>query len=229
MNLTKRIVCLANSRKHSGRCIAGKEVLSGAYGCWIRPVSARQSAEVSEEERRYQNGTSPHVLDVIDIPMIAAAPHLYQVENFVIDAECYWTKRGEVVWADLEPLLDKPTSLWTNGDSTYHGRNDRMTLEVAAKHDYSLVLIRPDTLTVHVATEGAAFSHPRRRVRAEFRHQGVYYRLIVTDPAAERDFLAKNDGTYPLTNAYLCISLGEAHTDGSCYKLVATIIGKDPL
>lgn len=65
MNMTKRIVCLANSRKHSGRCIAGKEVLAGAYGEWIRPLSARESAEVSEEERRYQNGSSPHVLDVI--------------------------------------------------------------------------------------------------------------------------------------------------------------------
>jgi hypothetical protein len=57
----------------------------------------------------------------------------------------------------------------------------------------------------------------------------VDYGLIVTDPAAERAFLAKEDGTYPLTNAYFCISLGEAHTDGSCYKLVATMIGKDPL
>ena len=57
----------------------------------------------------------------------------------------------------------------------------------------------------------------------------MYYGLIVTDPAAECDFFAKNDGTYPLTDAYLCISLGEAYTDGSCYKLVATIIGKDPV
>jgi hypothetical protein len=57
----------------------------------------------------------------------------------------------------------------------------------------------------------------------------VYYGLIVTDPAAERAFLAKDDGAYPLTDTYLCISLGEAHTDGSCYKLVATIIGESPL
>ena len=36
-------------------------------------------------------------MEVIDIPMIAAAPQLYQVENFVIDSSCYWAKRGEVV------------------------------------------------------------------------------------------------------------------------------------
>ena len=229
MNFTKRIVCVANSRKHSGRCIAGKEVISGGYGSWIRPVSARPSAEVSEEERRYQNGASPQVLDTIDIPMIAAVPHLYQAENFVIDSAYYWTKRGQVVWAELTPLLDNPPSLWTNGDSTYHGSNDRMRLDVAARHDYSLALIHPAELTVHVVTEGAEFSNPRRRVRAGFRFHGVYYGLIVTDPVAERAFLARDDGAYPLTDAYLCISLGEAHTDGFCYKLVATVISKDPL
>lgn len=59
MNFVKRIVCLANSRKQSGRCIAGKEVLENGYGHWIRPVSARPSAEVSEEERRYDISIHP--------------------------------------------------------------------------------------------------------------------------------------------------------------------------
>ena len=44
MNVTrtvKRIVCLANSRKRGGRCVAGKELLAdGRAGGWIRPVSA---------------------------------------------------------------------------------------------------------------------------------------------------------------------------------------------
>jgi hypothetical protein len=227
--MVKRIVCLANSRKHSGRCIAGKEVLARGFGDWIRPVSARQSAEVSEEERRYRNGTSPQVMDIIDIPVLAAAPHLYQVENFVIDAEYYWTKEGELLWADVSPLLDRPASLWSNGDSTYHGANDRVRLEIAAKYDYSLVLIRPDALAVTVVTEGTEFSNPRRRVRAAFQYRGVHYGLIVTDPVAERAFLAKEDGEYSLADAHLCISLGETHTDGFCYKLVATVISKDPL
>ena len=34
-----KIVCLANSRKISGRCIAGKIMDSGK---WIRPVSSRE-------------------------------------------------------------------------------------------------------------------------------------------------------------------------------------------
>ncbi len=124
MNYVKRIVCLANSRKPpSGRCIAGKEVLENGYGPWIRPASARPSAEVSEEERRYENGQDPRLLHIIDVPMIEAAPMLHQTENHIIDGDYYWTKRGELIWTELNQLIDRPTTLWANGDSTYYGLN----------------------------------------------------------------------------------------------------------
>jgi hypothetical protein len=226
---TKVIVCLANSRKHSGRCIAGKEVLADRYGKWIRPVSARPSAEISEEERRYENGVLPKVLDIIRIPIIGATPQLYQSENHVIDAEYYWVKTDELLWIDVKQLVDKPVPLWTNNDSTYYGLNDRVKVDLAARLNSSLMLIDPEDLTIKVVTEGAAFGNPRRRVRADFKHVSTYYSLIVTDPVAERALLAKENAEYKPRDTYLCISLGEAHTDGSCYKLVATVISKQPL
>jgi hypothetical protein len=226
---TKEIVCLANSRKHSGRCVAGKEVLVDGYGKWIRPVSARPSAEISEEERRYENGVLPRVLDIITIPVIGATPQLYQSENYVIDAEYYWVKKGELSWTDVKQLVDKPAPIWTNNDSTYYGLNDRVKVDFAAKLNSSLMLIDPEDLTIKVVTEGAEFGNARRRVRADFKHVGMHYSLIVTDPVAERALLAKENAEYKPKDTYLCISLGEAHTDGSCYKLVATVINRQPL
>ena len=67
MSYEKKIICLANSRKMSGRCIAGKEVLNGHYSQWIRPVSHRDTGEISEEEQRFEDGDSPQVLDIISI------------------------------------------------------------------------------------------------------------------------------------------------------------------
>lgn len=151
MNYIKRIVCLANSRKPpSGRCIAGKEALENGYCHWIRPVSARPSAEVSEEERRYENGQDPRLLHIIDVPMIEAAPSLYQTENHIIDGDYYWTKRGELTWTELSQLVDRPATLWANDDSTYYGLNDRVRMEAAGNMTNSLVLIQPASLSVLV-------------------------------------------------------------------------------
>jgi hypothetical protein len=227
MSYRKKIVCLANSKKPRGRCVAGKEVLQDGYGDWIRPVSARPSAEISLDERRYENGREPQILDIIEIPMIAAVPRVHQTENHMIDADLYWTKTGELPWEDLGDLVDMPTSLWRNGDSTYHGTNDRMTQAVTSEFRNSLWLIEPTGVTIRVLTPGAAFGNPKRCVRAEFTHQGIRYDLMVTDLVAEQAFLARPNGEYTLADAvYFCISITEAHIDGSCYKLWPRLLAK---
>ena len=105
---TKRIVCLANSRKWSGRCIAGKEIQEdGRVGDWIRPVSDRDSQEVSEEERQYEDGSDPRVLDVIDVPILNAQPKDYQQENWLLDPEYYWNKIRRVTMDKLTNSLTR--------------------------------------------------------------------------------------------------------------------------
>lgn len=117
---SKTIVCLANSRKLSGRCIAGREVMPGGYAGpadmrgWIRPVSACASNEVSEEERRYVDGSDPRVLDIIAIPVLAG-PHLHQTENWVIDDRRYWEKRGRLSSSSLSALRKKPAAFSGGG------------------------------------------------------------------------------------------------------------------
>lgn len=226
MAYTKTIVCLANSRKPGGRCVAGKEsLLASGWGGWIRPVSSRPTAEISLEERRYENGGDPQILDIVKIQMIGGVPRVHQVENHMIDPDVYWSRTRAIGWDDLPALVDRPASLWLNGDHTYHGVNDRVGQQFASQLQGSLFLVRPETINIQVQVEGGMFGPAKRRVRADFRYSGVGYNFIVTDPVAEQAFLRRDNGVYPLNDVYLCVSLTEPYDgDRSCHKLVATII-----
>lgn len=223
MATTKRIVCLANSRKLNGRCVAGREVIDGHPGPWVRPVSDREHQEVSEYERQYEDGSDPSVLDVIDIPLIGPAPGTYQQENYRLDPGFYWMLRGRLEWEELRPFTTDASTLWLNGDSTYHGLNDQIQIEDADALDSSLALIYVPWVELNVFAPGEAFGNSKRRVQARFSYQGTEYRLWVTDPDYEREYLALPNGRHELEEAFLTVSLGEPFRD-HCNKLVAAII-----
>jgi hypothetical protein len=223
MTVNKRIVCLANSRKMSGRCLAGKEIVKNKPVGWIRPVSSREHEEISEYERQYEDGSDPRVLDIIHVPLIESRPKQYQKENWLLDSEYYWVKLGRANWKDLQPLIDLPENLWINSTSTYNGLNDRILLSDAQILTSSLRLIQVDSLTLCVRSSGAAFGNPRRQVQARFKYNKVEYWLKVTDPIYERMYLQQPNGIYSIGESLLTISIGEPY-EGYCYKLVAAII-----
>ena len=219
----KKIICLANSRKTTGRCVAGKEVIDGAPADWIRPVSRRDSGELSEEERRYQNGQDPKLLDIIVVPCAEPRPHQFQQENHLIDDKYYWTKVGEADWTQLQAALDNvPGVLWDNTSSSYNGQHDRVIEATANTLTSSLRLIPVEDLVVEVLVEGAEFGNGKRKVRGTFTLNGHSYRLAITDPIVERKYLAGNDGEFRIGRAILSISLGEPY-GGYAYKLIAGV------
>jgi hypothetical protein len=227
MNLryTKTIVCLANSRKPpAGRCVAGREVTKTGFGNWVRAVSARATHEVSLLERRCCDGRDPRVLDVLAIAMKNPQPHAYQQENHVIDASQRWVKQGIVAWSELQSAVEDPRGpLWINGHSSHHGCNDRVPEACLAGLARSLYLVRPEGLALVVAPERGELGLPRRRVRARFSLCDQAYRLVVTDPRIEFEYLAQDDGETPVDQALLCVSLSELY-HGNAYKLAATVI-----
>ena len=223
MQDVKRIICLANFRKLHGRCIAGREWMEGQAGSWIRLVSARENQEVSEYERQYEDGSDPRVLDIIDIPVLEPQPKDYQTENWLLDPKYYWVKVGRASSFDLPAITDPVEPLWIDGFSTYHGRNDKIPLDADSLPTSSLRLLHAINFKLAVFKPGEAFGNSKRRVQGQFTHLGTRYALWVTDPAYERAYLAKLDGTYNIGECYLTISIGEPYK-GACYKLIAAII-----
>jgi hypothetical protein len=224
--VVKRIVCFANSRKKSGRCIAGREMIAGRPGGWIRPVSAREQQEVSWYERQYPDGSDPSVLDIIDVPLLGHRPHAYQQENWLLDPDLYWEKAGGLGWDDLGAWATPTPRLWVCGHSTQAGCNDQVPVLLANGLQNSLCLIRVDRLDVRVCAPGDSYGSRKRRVQGRFGYRGVNYGLWITDPRCEARYLAQPNGSYEIGESYLTISLGEPFHN-MCYKLIAAVIERE--
>jgi hypothetical protein len=228
MPYTKTIVCLANSRKLAGRCVAGKEWDGLKFGAWCRPVSGRTEwGELSAERWYRRTWRDPQLLDVLQVGLLAPRPSSFQVENHWIDHSFRWKFLGRVSAAQLLGGLDRPAGpLWVNGESTSGGLNDRVRADLADRQTYSLLLIQPDQLTVTIGMEGAGTEIPRRRVRGRFSLNGHDYRLSITDPVIEAPMKRQPDGySMDLRKPILCISLSEKFAaQNACYKLVAGIV-----
>ncbi|MFD5426825.1 hypothetical protein [Streptomyces sp. NPDC127084] len=215
----KKLVCLANSRKLSGRCVAG--MVDDGSGEWVRPVSARSNREVSVLESQYEDRTSPSVLDVVSVPLLRPQPHVFQSENWLLDPKYHWEKTGKVGWSALLRLEQRPSTLWINGSSTRHGSNDRIPAEEAVALPDSLKLIRVTGLKLQVHVPWAMSGEPV--LRACFSYAGHLHILRVTDSEYESEYLAKPEGFYRVGESFLTVSLGEVF-EGHVYKLVAAII-----
>lgn len=220
MAITKRIVCLANSRKLNERCVAGKELAQGQPARWIRPVSVREHGELSRLDRQYDDGSDPQVLDIMDVPLLKAEPKGYQQENWALDGQHRWQKVGSTQWLELQHLADSVEPLWTNGHKTAKGLNDEVPLPEAVSLTSSLRLLRVPELTLSV------FDYYKKRwVQGRFQHAGTEYWLWVTDPSYEGPYKKIQDGDYVIGECFLTISLSEPFTErNACYKLIAAII-----
>lgn len=220
------ILCLANSRKPpSGRCIAGKTYAGGTPAGWVRPVSARPSHEVSEEERRYQSGTKAQLLDIISVPLLNASPLGHQVENHTLADTHYWVKQGSATWDQVEAAVDAyDQAFWSYSQSTNYGWNDKVSAADVVKLGSSLKLIKADDLVISVKTEPGFQGAPgRRRARGKFSYRGVKYWMSLTDPEIEEQHLKAGDGEYPIGEAALCISVVEVW-NGFAFRVIASVI-----
>lgn len=209
-----QLICLANSWRPGGRCIAG---IDRATGAWIRPVPPESDA--IPEARCTVGDTALKLLDVfnVDVAVPLETP-AYQRENRVL-RRWSWVVCGRMRAADLEPYIDDSAPI-------FHNPMDRVVAAVLdqlpPREWKSLQLVRP---------RGLRFEHDAydpKRWRARFRDKANNeYLLKLTDPEATRRLEA---GERIGTHCLLTLSLTRpwAGPDASmlkvCYKIVAAVI-----
>lgn len=199
------IICLANSRKHGGKCVAG--LRTDGKG-WVRP--ARQDGPLSRRDCILEDGSEVEVLDVIKIDLISPKPELHQPENWLI---------GKKPWK----LVSRPASpvhqaiLWSyiqSGATLFGNKADSIHIKSFEKipPEASLTLVTLDkvewTITENIMG--------RRQTRAVFKLGGTNYDLVVTDPKwenylkgfSEGNYSSKSIGLKPKQEFLLTISLG---------------------
>lgn len=227
----KRIVCLANSRmrRKGHKCIAGKDIESGN---WIRPVVNKSETGLSWNERRYEDGSDPKVLDIIEVPLLGAYPHgCHHSENWLLASNSRLTRREKFGWTDLANRVDDPEDLW-GGEGVY---GDRVEADRIGEYFHSLHLIKLKGMILMVSWG---------KVRGEFSYHNNNYDFVVTDPEVEncikepnsndpntlepwkRELIAsrKLKDKYSIGECYVTVSLTANPFKDHYYKLIAAII-----
>ncbi|TVM03357.1 MAG: hypothetical protein CV087_05685 [Candidatus Brocadia sp. WS118] len=220
MNYT--IICLANSRKHQGRCVAGKTE-DGKK--WIRPVSEGDDEGLSQDHITYSDGNQVRVLDIIQIKLESTKPSVCHPENYLNSETTAWKKVGLYDVKKLDNICDHPSNLWLVDE-----RQDRVPQAYWKNSTIksSLYLIKPSSF--HLVREDYTYPNGniKKKVRGVFAYNNTDYDFRVTDIEVEDKYLKKNVGKHSLKcgHVYLCISLSEPFTgqDNACFKLVASVI-----
>ena len=223
----RRIVCLANSRKQDGRCVAGKLYTKDNFGAWLRPISIREGEELSEQERQISKGVEPALLDLLEFTISKHKPSAHQSENYTINPQHRFKKVGQASAEALIKVVDNPTNLWIMGyQSKTFGKNDLVPPNRISEVSNSLYLINPHSFSIQVVQGTYDL-----QVRGQFSYLGADYNLRITDPVVEERFKPKGIGEYKIEDVLLTISLTEklftvANNPSSSgyYKLIAGVI-----
>ena len=217
--MEKYFICLANSYKHGGRCIAGIEVVpqsDGSLGIvrhddgrprWIRPVSMSANGEIPNHLAE-----SFKIFSLVKLTDVESCPDNAHTE----DVHC---TRMEICPFELSPTKDFLNQLIdTQHQAVFYFRGKSIPTTIIDRLDYSLMLIHPDNACAY-CDEGRENS----KYRMKFTYNGSNYDFPITDPVFLEQFKKSPDSYADLDGVYLVLSLGIAF-EGFHYKLVATVL-----
>ena len=218
-----RFVCLANSRRPRGRCVAGIRTDGGG---WIRPVSkSSDGGELSLPQCILDNGNLAELLDVIEVEVSGPSPEQHQPENWALE-NTRWRWVGKL---DSSSALRSLPPWVAPGPHLLGSYGDRVSYEGLKRSpaSESLVLVEPGRVEWEIRRR----PNGPPRARASFIFAGRLYNLAITDPEWE-DRLSplaigyhkrEEAGVGPRDRLFFTISLGGAF-NGDCYKFVAAVV-----
>lgn len=214
--MVTRFVCLANSFKEGGRCVAGIELdgnnnpkMENAHPKWIRPVCNTVHGEIDTNLVAYLR-----ILDIIEISITGFPEEKnYQSEN-VLFSENSLKVVGRYDVENLSQICNSRNLIFGNGGKS-------VSEESIDTLFHSLMLIKINQF--EVAEKIYQDNKSKPQCRLVFTYNNNSYDFPITDPAFLHRYKSKHDLLKSSKEIVLCVSLGIAWNDWY-YKLVAGII-----
>ena len=211
-----RFVCLANSHKEGGRCVAGIEiddnnhpVLLGGHPKWVRPVCNH----TPHGEIPTHLVSALNLLDIVEIEFLEKQTSNYQTEN-------YFFKENAIA---INGSFDKSKLIYLcdNRSSIFNSKGKALSEEYINKLNHSLMFIKTNQFSVLKKTYED--TPGKIQCRLIFNYNESEYDFPITDPAFLQQFQREEEFYKKHNEVFLTLSLGIKWQDWY-YKLVAGLI-----
>lgn len=211
-----KILCLANSFRHGGRCVGGIElgqgnapVMQNGRPKWVRPVCNTEHEEVPA-----YLVSSINLLDIVEFDPLGIVGHGHQTENVLFDGRNIRSSDRLDV-SVLEGLVDN-----NSFGSLFGNRGAAVPEELVGGLGYSLSLV---LLNEFETNERIYEGKPYPQIKLSFRYNGALYNLPITDPVFQSKYNRNKSILNGRNKIYATISLAAPHQNWSS-KLVAGIV-----
>ena len=227
--MLRHFICLANSYKYGGRCLAGIEIKLSADGKqyrlsvredgnpqWIRPV------QKGAEHESIANETAQNIklFDIIEVEVSEICGDCCQGENV-------YFKNLRII-NHLTPNTNHIKPLCSDEEYVLYSERNYLAADEYRQGNHSLMLICPENPSIIVENKETEDGQLKRKYYACFLYKGNEYKLPVTAP----EYLSRMEsfsplpltGDFPTGTFYFTISMAAEPWNGLHYKLLAGIV-----
>lgn len=221
--MDKYFICLANSYKRGGRCVAGVEIVFDANEKirfawdldddrpqWIRPIATTTYGEIPNYVAE-----DIKLLSIVKLYNVVPCPNKPHTENV------YYSKLEQCKYdlSNADSLLNHLIN--STHQSIFRNRGRAVSAEMSTGIDYSLMLIHVENACAYIDE-----NREKSKNRMSFSYYGADYDFPITDPIFLEEFQKEPECYANIPDVYLTISLG-LEFEGWHHKLVAGVIIPD--